>query len=162
MIAIANAYLDEKRSIPNELATVIDKDLSYLMREWKAPSYDPWEEVRSPTHFFNGMVQRKALIEGGNFYKRIGDQRANYYQPVVNSLTSRLIGNWDPVLNCITETQDQYGNKGGDVDTSVLLGVLYGNLDNPNDKFAINSEYVLSTVAYLRDTFAKLYPINKK
>ena len=58
----------------------IKTDLNYVVDCWSKNSYDVWEESWGK-HYFNAMVQRRALMEGSKFALSVGDrERSILYQ----------------------------------------------------------------------------------
>jgi glucoamylase len=165
LIGMATIFLnvkDEKWVRENILPLIIT-DLNYVVSEWQNPSFDVWEEVNDPDHFFNKMVQRKSLIAGAALLLSFNDrEKANQYAKTANDITASLSGHWNESKGYLTETIKQQENKGGGLDSSIMLGVLYGNLQLPNDAYALSTDQVMSSVYHLRETFANLYTINRE
>ena len=46
------------------------------------------------------------------------------------------------------------------MNVSIILGVLHGDINQPDDPFAVNNERVMSSVYYLRNAFSGLYRTN--
>ena len=163
MITIANVFIKEHESkwVKENIVDLITTDLDYVVKVWRRPTYDLWEEVYDPDHFFTKMVQRKSLIEGAKLLKELGDgARQHAYAIAATNISTSLNQHWNEQQGYITETINQLENKGGGLDTSVILGVLHGNLQNNDYTFAVANERVMSTVYHLRNTFASLYKIN--
>lgn len=163
MTAIANLFLQEgdEKYVRDNLIGVITTDLDYVAANWRASNFDLWEEVNDADHFFNKMVQRKGLIAGADFLKRMGDnQRAVTYLAVANEITESLQKHWSDGRGYFTETVNQQYFKGGGINTSIILGVLHGSLDDPNDLFAVNNERVMNTIYFIRNAFSGLYRVN--
>ncbi len=163
MINIANIFIKEHEDkwVKENLMSLITTDLDYVIKMWRRPTYDLWEEVYDADHFFTKMVQRKSLIEGAKLLKELGDhQRHHAYLTTAQSMSTSINKHWNENLGYFSETINQQENKGGGLDTSVIIGVLHGNLQKGDDVFAVNNERVMSTVYHLRNTFANLYKIN--
>lgn len=163
LIQIANIFLAEgdKRFVQEKLTEMITTDLDYVARVWTQSNYDLWEEVNDQDHFFNKIVQRKAFINGALLMRRLSDNtRANSYSSIASQLTNSLQGHWNESRGYLSETINQQYYKGGGLDTSILLGVLYGDLHDATDPFAITNDRVMSSIYYLRNAFAGLYRVN--
>ena len=159
MIMIAKILKEEGHQV--HFLDVITMDLDYVAFVWRQPTYDLWEEVNDVDHFFTKMVQRKALLDAAMFLRDEGDvSRANYYSQTAKEITESLERHWNAGRGYFSETVNQQYYKGGGLDTSILLGVLLGNINQPEDPYAVNSDRVMSTVFYLRSAFAGLYRIN--
>ncbi len=162
MTHIARLFMQENNtSLLANLTSIISTDLNYVTSEWKNTSYDLWEEVNDKDHFFNKMVQRKAFIEAAELFKQLGkEQQANAYLHTAKQITQSLQQHWDTAHGYLTETIHQQDFKGGGIDSSIIFGVLYGNIQDSNDDFAINSDKVLRSVYAIRQAFSKIYKIN--
>ena len=148
--------------IRNIYYRMVVKDLDYIELHWHDFSYDLWEEVNDQDHFFTKMVQRKALIVGANWAKTFDDYtRYQVYKNIANQLSLSLMNHWDGNRGYYTETLKQLNYKGGGLNISILLGVLYGAVDSPNDAFSLNEDKILKTIYALRQAFALEYPINR-
>lgn len=163
MIAIANIFLQEKdeKYVRGTLIDIIKTDLDYIVTEWQTPAYDLWEEIKDKNLFFTKMVQRKGLIEGAKFFDQMGDfQRADNYSKIANQMTESLNQHWNLGRGYFTESVSQRHIKGGGINSSIILGVLHGDIDNPADPFAANNERVMSSIYYIRNAFSGLYRVN--
>ncbi|TAK76010.1 MAG: hypothetical protein EPO11_04795 [Gammaproteobacteria bacterium] len=162
MITIANLWMEEdEHYVQQSLLPIITTDINYVTSQWKNTSYDLWEEVNDREHFFNKMVQRKALVDAAALFKKLGnEQQADAYLQTAQKITQSLLKHWNAHLGYLTETVNQQYFKGGGMNTSIILGVLYGDLNDTNDPFAINSDKVLSSVYFIRNAFSGLYQIN--
>lgn len=140
----------------------IKNDLDYVCETLNAPTYDLWEEVQDTDHFYTRMVQRKSLLLGADFMRSFhSNEAAKQYAETATTLTNQLIAHWNESLGAYTETLDQLNQKGGGLDSSVLLGVLHGQPGLDDDEpLSLADPKVMSTVAHLRLAFAALYPIN--
>ncbi|OGT45318.1 MAG: hypothetical protein A3E83_08630 [Gammaproteobacteria bacterium RIFCSPHIGHO2_12_FULL_41_20] len=150
------------------LLPLIINDLDYVMREWQHTTYDLWEEVNDTEHFFTKMVQKKSLSCGSALLAKLHDdkKRMQTYADTATAITRSLEKHWQITLGYITETVNQLTNKGGGLDSSILLGVLYGDhYKNPSISYeqpwSIIDDRVMHTVTILRNTFASEYLLNK-
>lgn len=163
MIGIANALLEEigPSEVEMLLGTMIATDLRYIVAHWQDASFDIWEELSARDHFFNKMVQRKALLIGARLFKQWGhEEQAQGYQRVAKELAQSLRKHWDPSRGYFIETLNQQYHKGGGLNSSVLLGLLYGNLDDEKDEFALNNIKAINSIYFIHKLFSSLYKIN--
>lgn len=155
----ANGRAHRESVVP--IAAVMN-DLDYVCRVLDAPTFDLWEEVQDPDHFYTGIVQRKSLLMGAKLMRSFHlMEAAHRYTQAASVLTERLAQHWNENLGAYTETLNQINQKGGGLDSSVLLGVLHGRWLSDEGPFTISDPKVMSTVAHLRQAFAALYPINQ-
>lgn len=164
MVKIANQlwaegdYDDVHIIMPNLIIT----DLNYVAAEYQHPSYDLWEEVLDRDHFFTKMVQRRALLDGSALLERMHIyQEPTHYRYVASQLTQSIAQHWHPELGYYTETINQLNYKGGGLDTSIILGVLLGNIKDANDPFAITNDRIENSIYVIRHAFADNYQINR-
>merc|ERR1719238_1294073 len=68
------AYVEQSLYHPGDHTLPIANDLKYVEQQWKADSFDLWEEINGQ-HFFTKMAQRKSLLAGGLVRPVGGNQR---------------------------------------------------------------------------------------
>lgn len=163
MIDIANIFMEEgqEKFIREFLLNVITTDLDYLVARWGNYTFDLWEEVGDQDHFFTKMVQRKALFSGAKLMKKLGDEhRATVYASMAFSITDSLQKHWSNGRGYFAETIHQQDHRGGGLDTSIILGVMYGDLGDVEMPFAVTDDRIMSSVYYIRNSFSGLYRVN--
>jgi glucoamylase len=142
--------------------SVIKSDLEYVSRHWEETSFDPWEEIKGH-HFFNQIVQRKALLDGANLANRLTDGKAaDWYGEQAKALEVEINKHWRNDLKILLETLGRDGGidyKTG-LDSATILGVLMG--DTHDGFFPIYDDRALATSLALKNTFRSLYPINQR
>lgn len=142
--------------------SVIKRDLEYVSHHWQEPSFDLWEEVLGD-HFYTRMVQRRALLEGAELARTLGDSGAAiFYQLQARAIEKDLLTFWEANLGYIVATHNRVGGldyKTADLDTAVVLGLLHGGM---NDGFlSFSDSRVLLTLQKIEDTFHKIYRVNR-
>ena len=148
------------QTIDGYILQMVKTDLDYVVSHWQQSSFDLWEEVNDPDHFYTQMVQRKALHEGATLFP--GTKDALLYDAAANEITARLKQHWQPQLGFYSETINQLNNKGGGLNSAIILAVLHGELDNANDDFALTNDHVISSIYAIRKAFALHYDINRQ
>ncbi len=142
--------------------TVIKADLDYVASRWNEPDFDLWEEVKG-RHFHTRMVQRRALLEGARLAELLGDtQTAEWYRLNALTLSRELLRHWNPerrILIANLDVMAGHAVKTSGLDTSVILGVLQGEVGDPF--FAPTSDQVVSTAFSLQRAFYNLYSVNR-
>lgn len=160
LIEIAKLFKQENENV-DYILDMIAMDLNYVAVEWHNPTFDLWEEVSDRDHFFTKMVQRKALLDGAEFFKQVGrTDKVDTYTNVAGQITSSLNQHWNVYFGYFTETLYQLNTYGGGLDSSVLLGILYGDLNDPLDPFSLTNDRVLKSVYYIRNAFTNAYQLN--
>lgn len=144
-------------------ASVIKTDLEYISHEWRAPSFDLWEEVLGD-HFYTRMVQRKALLLGARLAERLQDPGASaWYRSQARLIEREMEKFWDPRRGYVIATVNRRGGldyKHSELDVSVLLGALHGGMGD--GFFDLSDARVQRTVDAIVNKFASLYPINER
>lgn len=163
MTQMAYQFINEKDEafVKTHLLSLIKADINYVLSEWRNTNFDLWEEVSDPEHFFNQMVQRKALNDAASLFSYFGERELEKScLETAAQMTDALNKHWNASLGYFTETINQQNNKGGGLDTSIILGVLYGQIQAQNDPFALTDDRVLSSIYYIRNAFSGLYQVN--
>lgn len=143
--------------------SVLKKDLEYISHHWRDPDFEPWEEVKGE-HFYNRMVQRRALLEGAELASLLGDAAAAaWYYTQAREIEATIPLFWSPRRGYFMATRNRVGGhdyKHSHLDASVLLGLLHGGL---NDGFLpLSDPKVLATVEKLAEAFIQVYEVNQQ
>lgn len=146
----------------NPSMTVIKTDLDFLVRHWREPSFDLWEETRGD-HFYTEITQRRALVEGAKLALQLGDPAAaQVYREQAALIEAQVMAHWNPERGYFLATLNANGGlagKNSGLDVAVILGVLHAIGD---DGFlAPNNVMVLATAAHIEASFNAIYPINQ-
>jgi glucoamylase len=147
--------------------SVIKTDLEYISHHVDETCFDCWEEIRGHS-FFTQLLERKALQEGAELARRLGDTgAARWYDQQANLLAEVLPRHWDPRRRFLVATLDREGGTSdarSGLDSSVLIATLGGYSTGDDllsqDLYPVDQEQVLATAVALEDAFAALYPIN--
>ena len=137
-------------------------DLEYTVYHWRDQGYDLWEEVRGQ-HFYNALVQQRALVAGAAFVNTYGvPGDAPRYLAEAAALEAQLARFWDPGRGYFVETINRSGGldyKSSNLDSGVVLASLHAL--GENSYLLPNDDRILASAHALRSTFATLFPINK-
>lgn len=147
--------------------SVIKTDLEYISHRVRETCFDCWEEVRGHS-FFTRLLERKALQEGAELAKRLGDAgAASWYQEQTKYLAEVLPLHWDARRRFLVATLNLEVGRNqarNGLDSSVLIATLGGYSTDDDllsqDLYPVEQEQVLATAVALEDAFAALYPIN--
>ncbi|RKP14521.1 Six-hairpin glycosidase-like protein [Piptocephalis cylindrospora] len=147
---------------PNSRAA-IQVDLEYVVRHWREPSYDIWEEVAG-THFYTLMAQRRALLDGALIAEKLEDfSSAARYTTQAKAMDPIIRTFWDPKLGYLRTTLNRTAGldyKTSNLDVQVILASLHASLSH--DAFMVpESDEIISTLVALIIRFTPLYPINR-
>jgi glucoamylase len=157
--------------------TVIKADLEFVSHQWRAPSFDLWEEV-SGTHFYTRLVQRAALVKGAALATRLGDfGAAHWYRSQAKAIEDQLSRHWDSRRQQITATLDRNDGidyKSSGLDIAVVLAVLHADSRGIGQGYDLRSRSrepaaytvhdprVLATAQKIDEAFHHIYRINSR
>ncbi|KAJ0401410.1 hypothetical protein ATCC90586_009986 [Pythium insidiosum] len=135
---------------------VIKPDLEYTTRNYNdAGNCDLWEEVRG-VHFFTVAAQRKAMHEGRDFARFLGDEgAAAFYAQQAANLDARIKSFWNAGAQSIQTTLN-----GRLLDAAIPLGVVHGDLND--GLFSASDDRTLSSIYSLEDGFIREYTLNQR
>ncbi|KAK6514619.1 hypothetical protein TWF281_004817 [Arthrobotrys megalospora] len=155
LMKFATAYIKvDGDFVRNRLQSIIKADLDYVVSYWSHSSFDLWEEIQGQ-HYFTIIVAYRAMIEGAEFAKLMGDNgAAETYKKTAGSMVDTIRGFWRADKGYIVETHNIHGRSGLD------CGVLLGALKAPYI-FKPSGEEVLATTEALISSFQGLYMINR-
>lgn len=143
-------------------SSVIKVDLEYVSHNWKNHDFDLWEEIMGH-HFFTRLAQRRALLEGAELARRLGDGgAASWYELQARALESALTFHWSEKDGFFKATLNRVGGidyKGG-MDSSVFIGLI--NTERANDNFmSVLDDRFMKTAYTMDNAFRNLYEINR-
>ncbi|KAJ3408914.1 glycoside hydrolase 15 protein [Chytridiales sp. JEL 0842] len=162
-IRFANAYLSKGgdinyiRSLYNSPESgIIKNDLEFVASKLRDDSgCDLWEESRGLS-FFTLAVQRRALSEGAELAKKMGDDgAAAFYQSKTAEATAILSSTF---FNSATGTVQAIRNVRL-LDAAIPLGAIHGNLGD--GLFAPQDDRVLSSLFEFAKGFIAEYKLNQ-
>jgi glucoamylase len=110
------------------------------------------------------MVARRAMLEGASFARLMGDDgAADWYAMQGKEIELELQMFWDSARGYFVATLNRQGGidyKESNLDSSVLLGLLHGDLHD--GFFSWNDPRVVATVRKIIQIFSDIYPINHR
>jgi glucoamylase len=134
------AYLYES-FLPSN--STIKADLEYISNHWTELSYDPWEESYAYGQFFNTIALREALSIGAKLARKLGDDgAAEWYELQLTEIKGYLDEFWDSNDGYIKSSiGHQHGVewKKKNLDTSVLIAVLFANSSSASDPYSLRA-----------------------
>lgn len=169
LIEFANAYLDKGGDVDTVMQQIWDstefpesapvkRDLLFVASNWTSISFDLWEEVQGD-HFYNRMVQRRAMLLGAEFATRLGDaETASTLAGEVDAITATLEQFWDPNREIILYV---YGpvlrGKASYLDMAVVLAVMHGYAGD--GVYSYTNDQIMSSALRISTSFIDVYPI---
>ena len=140
-------------------AALIRADLSFVVKHWREPSFDIWEE-ESGQHYYTLCVSAAALAEGATWLERIGEtHQAHLLQTESGEILRTLEVFWLPdagyyrsrVLTCGSPSAKE-------LDIAVLLAAIHAaRADGPH---SVHDPRMHATLERLETLFEQAYPIN--
>lgn len=139
----------------------VKKDLLFVASNWTSSSFDLWEE-ESSDHFYTRMVQRKALVVGAKFAKKMNDsQTASTLQSAADAISGTMSQFWDVGRQIVLY---EYGpvllGKSSYLDAAVPLGLIHGYAGD--GVYSYTNDQILSTMVRFTTSFINVYPIFNK
>jgi glucoamylase len=142
--------------------SVIKADLEYVSHFWNSSGFDLWEEVDG-LHFFNAMVQLKALREGTQVARAFKDDgAADWYNEQATYLERFVRRFWNKKKGHLVETL--WSHRTG-LDCGLLLGSLHAFPSEDADYdpvFPPYSDEVLISMQALVQDQRQRFPINSQ
>ena len=187
LITFANTLLMEgRRDIVQGLLykpelparTVIKADLEYVAHHYGEKSFDAWEEVYHDdggSHFYNAMVQRRAMLEGAELARKLGDAgrdgksgAVKRYEDAAKDLERIIARHWNKDLGMVVTTIKGNGQPGADggknykdshLDSIVEIAAVRGN--TRDGFFGPTDDRMQATLLKAKRKFQEIYKINK-
>ena len=172
LMLFGNAYLDAnegnatvegetRQKLWDGVGAPVKKDLEYVADNWPKQSFDIWEEVYGH-HFYNRMVQRRALRDGAKFARRLGGNAdaavAQRFERIAGEIGDALKGFWEEKRGLILYEMGMVKRgKKSYKDVAVILAVLHGYADD--GVFGPMDERVLATAVRVATSFLDVFPI---
>ena len=155
-MAIVKQMIYDSANCPKQAPVM--KDLLFVANNWSSPTYDLWEEEES-THFYDRLVQRRALVMGTSFAQMMNDTAtSNTLSGAASALTATLSEFWDPNRQLILyEYGPVLNNKASYKDTAVVLAILHGYAGD--GIYSYTNDQVLVSAYQIATSFVPVYLI---
>jgi glucoamylase len=149
------ALAGNKPSIAERAWNIMKMDLDWVAANYTRVGCDLWEEVQSGDFFWDRFTMRKALMQGANFARKVGNdaERASRYAAAAQSITEALV----------THVQsDGYVCESTNrcKDTAVIEAFNVGYMDD--GVFGPLNKEVVATLSGLSELFCRSFQINSK
>src|SRR5271155_853818 len=130
--------------------STIKADLEYISNHWPDFNYDTWEESGAMGHFFNLILTKEALATGGRLARHLNDPvAAQWYELQLPEVTEYLERFWyekDGYIKSSIDHQRGVEWKTKNLDSAVLISVLFANSSRDEDPYSISSPLQLTHV----------------
>ncbi|KAL9093977.1 MAG: hypothetical protein Q9165_003647 [Trypethelium subeluteriae] len=136
----------------------VQKDLLFVANNWSSPTFDLWEEEES-THFYDRLVQRRALVMGASFAQLLNDSdTSSTLSSAASALTDTLSEFWNEGRQLILyEYGPVLNNKVSYKDIAVVLAILHGYAGD--DVYSYTNDQVLVSSYRIATSFIPVFPI---
>ncbi len=142
--------------------SLIKADLEYVSHHWREASTELWEE-EAGTSIYTRMAQWRALTEGAEFARLMGDHAAaDWYATQAAEIYAGLNRHWDPSVGYVRATIDHTAarpEKSSGLDIASILAVLHSGPEL--GEWSVLDGRVQATVYKLEEAFMSAYPINQ-
>lgn len=144
------------------MRALILADLVFVLRNWRTPCFDMWEEELGH-HYSTRLAQHAALCDGAVWLAQNegeADGLAPQCDAAAQELARCLDHYWDPGKGFYVSRRGvENGIAEKELDFSVILGVVHAG--RQEGAHSVLDPKVLATLARLEDLFAEIYPLNK-
>lgn len=147
----------------HELATLLRSDLDFLVRHWREPSFDLWEEEKG-RHYYTLAVAAAALADGAAWLEGRGDRATGRFCAAEAQAIHRALDEfWSPELGYFRSRLDvdrvasaQSSTK--ELDIAVILAAIHANRKGAH---SAEDPRMHATLARLEGLFDSAYEINR-
>jgi glucoamylase len=153
-----------ENSLKERSLNVVRTDLEYVIKTWRLPCFDLWEELRG-LHFYTQSVQFSSLKNGSLYFSKIREIKLSERLALESeSVRAQLEKYWDPGKKYILaslEHEERPGMpnyKDENLDTSVILAALHSRPST--GMLSFTSDKLVATAGALETAFSKEYKIN--
>lgn len=154
-------YVAENIYRGGNLPSLIKLDLDYIVKEWKKPCYDLWEEDYG-IHFYTQLAQYTALKEGAEFVYAQGDETSSdIYAAAAGEIANALQEYRDSKLGIKTSLARPrpVSFKNMNLDSAPMLALIH---TYPyQDLFKIKDKDVVKYIGNLKAAFKDAFDINR-
>ena len=153
-----------KKLYDGTMASAVKADLEYVSHHWRDANCEPWEEVAGH-HFYNQLVQERALKDGAELATALDDPgAANWYASQAEAISVELQKYFNPSTGAFVPTLVQTGGlqgKTSGLDSATILAVLHTSFEPTRAPLiGFNDSRFISTFEALVSAFQPLYSVN--
>jgi glucoamylase len=138
---------------------LIEADLEFTHRRWRAPSFDIWEEELG-RHYYTQLIQSAALADGAQWFDALGNtRRAQIYRTNSREILHSLDGHWAGDKGFYLSRVDvAAGDPLKALDIATILAVIHARRED--GAHSVADPKSKATLARLEELFTRDYAIN--
>ena len=143
------------------MRALILTDLGFILRHWREPCFDLWEEELGH-HYYTRLMHHAALNDGASWMEEAGedDARANSFRDAAREIAQSLDEYWDPEKGFYVSRRGvENGASGKDLDFATILAVIHARREV--GAHSVLDPKVMATLSRLEELFDASYAINR-
>jgi glucoamylase len=143
------------------MRALILTDLCFILRHWREPCFDMWEEELG-LHYSTRLMHHAALADGASWMEEAGvdEARAQACRIAAQEIAQSLDEYWNPEKGFYVSRRDvENGVSGKDLDFATILAVIHAGREG--GAHSVLDPRVMATLARLEELFDASYPINR-
>jgi glucoamylase len=143
------------------MRALILTDLCFILRHWREPCFDMWEEELGH-HHSTRLMHHAALADGASWMEEavVDEARANTFRDAAREIAKTLDEYWNPEKGFYTSRRGvENGVSGKELDFATILAVIHAAREE--GAHSVLDPRIMATLARLEELFATTYPINR-
>jgi glucoamylase len=151
--------LDDASRAP--MRALILTDLGFILRYWREPCFDIWEEELGH-HYYTRLLHQAALADGASWIEEAGidEPRAQACRAAAHEIAQTLDEYWCPEKGFYVSRRGvENGVSGKELDFATILAMIHAAREE--GAHSVFDPRAMATLARLEELFATTYPINQ-
>lgn len=143
------------------MRALILTDLEFILRHWREPCFDIWEEELGH-HYYTRLMHHAALADGASWMEEAGvdEPRAQTYRDAAHEIAQTLDEYWCSEKGFYVSRRGvENGVSGKELDFATILATIHAARED--GAHSVLDPRVMATLARLEELFATAYSINR-
>jgi glucoamylase len=143
------------------MRALILTDLGFILRYWREPCFDIWEEELGH-HYYTRLMHHAALSDGASWMEEAGvdEPLAQTYCDAAHEIAQTLDEYWCSEKGFYVSRRGvENGVSGKELDFATILAVIHAAREE--GAHSVLDPRIMATLARLEELFATTYPINR-
>lgn len=143
------------------MRALILNDLGFILRHWREPCFDIWEEELGH-HYYTRLMHHAALADGAQWMEKTGadDACAQTFCDAAREIAKSLDEYWCPTKGFYVSRRGvENGVSGKELDFATILAVIHAAREE--GAHSVLDPKVMATFARLEELFDASYAINR-
>ncbi|MGH6800969.1 MAG: glycoside hydrolase family 15 protein, partial [Methylocella sp.] len=144
------------------MRALILTDLGFILRHWREPCFDIWEEELGH-HYYTRLMHHAALADGASWMEQAGADeapRAQTLREAAQEIAKSLDEYWCPAIGFYVSRRGvENGVSGKELDFATILAVIHAG--RKEGAHSVLDPRVMATFARLEELFDASYAINR-